>query len=126
MKDGRIVEVHADKGEEVLRDAIAVDEGASYFGEVALVPYDSPISRSGVLFLNTLFDENAACHFAFGEAYPCITGAEDMTPEELKERGVNDSMTHVDFMIGSPDLEITGITHDGREVTVFKEGNFAF
>ena len=126
VKDGRIVEVHADKGEEVLRDAIAVDEGASYFGEVALVPYDSPISRSGVLFLNTLFDENAACHFAFGEAYPCITGAEDMTPEELKERGVNDSMTHVDFMIGSPDLEITGITHDGREITVFKEGNFAF
>lgn len=126
VKDGKIVEVHAEKGEEVLRDAIAVDEGASYFGEVALVPYDSPISRSGILFLNTLFDENASCHFAFGEAYPCIHGAENMSEEELKERGVNVSMTHVDFMVGSPDLEITGITHDGKEIPVFRNGNFVF
>lgn len=126
VKDGKIVEVHADKGEQVLKDAISVDEGASYFGEVALVPYDSPISKSGVLFLNTLFDENASCHFAFGEAYPCIKGAENMSEEELKERGVNMSMTHVDFMVGSPDLSITGITHDGKEVPVFVDGNFAF
>lgn len=126
VRDGKIVEVHAEKGEEVLKDAISVDEGASYFGEVALVPYDSPISRSGVLFYNTLFDENASCHFAFGEAYPCIYGAEDMTDEELKERGLNTSMTHVDFMVGSKDLEITGITHDGEEVPVFRNGNFAF
>ena len=126
VKDGKIIEVHAEKGEEVLRDAIAVDEGASYFGEVALVPYDSPISRSGILFLNTLFDENASCHFAFGEAYPCIHGAENMSEEELKERGVNVSMTHVDFMVGSPDLEITGITHDGKEIPVFRNGNFVF
>ncbi|MBE6041571.1 MAG: aminopeptidase [Clostridiales bacterium] len=126
IKDGKIVDLHADKGEEILRDAIAVDEGASYFGEVALVPYDSPISNSGVLFLNTLFDENAACHFAFGEAYPLIKGAENMSKEELKERGVNFSMTHVDFMVGSPDLEITGITHDGEEVAIFRNGNFAF
>ena len=126
VKDGKIVEVHAEKGEEVLRNAISVDEGASCFGEVALVPYDSPINRSGILFLNTLFDENAACHFAFGDAYPCIRGSENMSEEELKERGMNSSMTHVDFMIGSADLEITGITHDGEEVEVFRNGSFAF
>ncbi len=126
VKDGRIVDLHADRGEEILRDAISVDEGASYFGECALVPYDSPISNSGVLFLNTLFDENASCHFAFGEAYPLIRGAGDMTKEELQERGVNFSMTHVDFMVGSADLEITGIMHDGEEVAVFRNGNFAF
>ena len=126
VKEGRIVDLHADKGEEVLRHAIEVDEGASYFGEVALVPHDSPISNSGVLFLNTLFDENASCHFAFGEAYPCIEGAENMSEEELKERGVNFSMTHVDFMVGSADMSITGITADGEEVAVFRDGNFAF
>ena len=126
LKGGKIVKVHAEKGEDILMDAISVDEGASYFGEVALVPYDSPISRSGVLFLNTLFDENASCHFAFGDAYPCIEGAENMSEEELKARGVNSSMTHVDFMVGSPDLEITGITHDGKEVPVFRNGNFVF
>lgn len=126
VENGKIVEAHAEKGEEVLKDAIAVDEGASYFGEVALVPYDSPISQSGVLFLNTLFDENASCHFAFGEAYPLIEGAEEMSEEELKAKGVNFSMTHVDFMVGSADLEIIGTTHDGEEVAVFKNGNFAF
>ncbi len=126
VKDGKIVEVHAEKGEEILREAISVDEGASYFGEVALVPFESPINKSGVLFLNTLFDENAACHFAFGEAYPCIEGAETMTEEEREAKGVNSSMTHVDFMVGSADLEITGITHDGREIPVFRNGNFAF
>ena len=127
IKDGKIIEAHADTGEDILKDAIAVDEGASYFGEVALVPYDSPISNSGVLFFNTLFDENASCHMAFGEAYPsCLAGAENMSEEELAERGVNKSMMHEDFMIGSPDLEITGITHDGEEVAVFRNGNFAF
>ncbi len=126
VENGKIKEVHADKGEEVLKAAISVDEGASYFGEVALVPYDSPISNSGVLFLNTLFDENASCHFAFGEAYPLMKGAEDMTEDELKEKGVNFSMTHVDFMVGSSDLEITGTTHDGEEIPVFRNGNFVF
>ena len=125
-ENGRIVEAHADRGEEILKDAISVDEGASYFGEVALVPYDSPISNSGVLFFNTLFDENASCHFAFGQAYPQIKGSESMTKEELEARGANTSMTHVDFMVGSEDLEITGITHDGREIPVFVNGNFAF
>ncbi len=126
VENGKIVQVHAEKGEEILRDAISVDEGASYFGEVALVPYDSPISNSGILFFNTLFDENASCHFAFGEAYPCIKGSEEMSEDELKERGVNFSITHVDFMVGSSDLEITGTTHDGEEVPVFRNGNFVF
>ena len=126
VKDGKIVEVHAEKGEDILKEAISVDEGASYFGEVALVPYDSPINKSGVLFLNTLFDENAACHFAFGEAYPCIEGVDTMTEDDFKAKGVNSSMTHVDFMVGSADLEITGITHDGEEIPVFRNGTFVF
>lgn len=125
VENGKIVEVHAEKGENVLRDAISVDEGASYFGECALVPYDSPISRSGVLFLNTLFDENASCHFAFGSAYPCIYGAETMTEEELAARGMNTSITHVDFMVGTRDLRIVGTTYNGKEVPVFENGNFA-
>ena len=125
VRDGKIVEAHAQKGEETLRGAISVDEGASYFGEVALVPYDSPISNQKILFYNTLFDENAACHIAFGEAYPCLQGGQKMTKEELKAHGLNDSITHVDFMIGTPDLSIVGTTHDGREVPVFVNGNFA-
>ena len=84
------------------------------------------ISNSGVLFFNTLFDENASCHFAFGEAYPMIKGSENMSRDELEAHGVNVSMTHVDFMVGSEDLEITGITHDGEEIAVFRNGNFAF
>ena len=125
VKDGRIAEAHAETGEEFLKAAISVDEGASYFGEVALVPYDSPISNQKILFYNTLFDENAACHIAFGEAYPCVKGGRDMTKEELKARGLNDSITHVDFMVGTPDLSIVGTTHDGKEVPIFTEGNFA-
>ena len=125
VKDGRIVEATASRGEETILAAISVDEGAAYFGELALVPYDSPISNSGLLFYNTLFDENAACHIAFGEAYPCLEGGQQMTKEELKARGLNDSITHVDFMIGTPDLSIVGTTHDGREIPVFLDGNFA-
>lgn len=126
LKDGKIAGVRADTGLEVLKGAVSVDEGASYLGEVALVPYDSPISRSGVLFYNTLFDENASCHFAFGDAYPCIRGSEDMSREELKARGANDSLTHVDFMVGTSDLSITGMTRDGGMFPVFRDGNFAF
>ena len=126
IKDGRIVEAHADKGEDILKAAIAEDEGASYFGEVALVPYDSPISNQKLLFYNTLFDENAACHLAFGEAYPeCIEGGEAMSREELREKGLNSSITHVDFMIGTSDLSVVGTTKDGREVPVFVNGSFA-
>lgn len=126
VENGKITEVHAEKGEEILKDAISVDEGASYFGELALVPYDSPISNSGVLFLNTLFDENASCHIAFGSAYPNVKGAEGLEDDELKALGINVSMTHEDFMIGTADLSIVGTTWDGKEVPVFIDGNFAF
>ena len=126
FENGKIVEVQAEQGEDVLRSAIAVDEGASYLGEVALVPYDSPISNAGVLFYNTLFDENASCHLAFGEASPCIDGGMEMDKRELAEHGLNDSITHVDFMIGTPDLSIVGTTWDGEQIPVFTNGNFAF
>ena len=124
VKEGKIVEARAEQGEETLRAAISVDEGAAYFGEVALVPYDSPISNQNLLFYNTLFDENAACHIAFGEAYPCLEGGQRMSKDELKKRGLNDSITHVDFMIGTPDLSIVGTTQEGREVPIFAGGNF--
>ena len=126
IKEGKIVEVHAEVGEEKLKAETTLDEGAAYFGEVALVPYDSPIRNQELLFYNTLFDENAACHLAFGEAYAeCIRGGEDMTKEELKAHGLNDSITHVDFMVGTADLNITGKTPDGTEVAIFTNGNFA-
>jgi aminopeptidase len=106
---------------------IETDEGSRYLGEVALVPYDSPISSLGVLFYNTLFDENASCHLAIGKAYPiCVQNGENMESHELEALEVNDSSVHVDFMIGTKDLEITGITHEGKEVSVFKNGNFAY
>lgn len=127
IKEGKIVEVHAEVGEDKLKAATTLDEGASYFGEVALVPYDSPIRNQELLFYETLFDENAACHLAFGEAYSeCIKGGEGMTKEELKAHGLNDSITHVDFMVGTADLNITGKTRDGQEVPIFINGNFAF
>lgn len=128
FESGRIVELHADVGEETLRASVEIDVGSHYLGEIALVPYDSPISNSGVLFFNTLFDENASCHFAFGEAYPsCLKGGTEMTVEELSASGINaESSTHVDFMVGTGDLLIVGTTHDGRQVKVFERGNFAF
>lgn len=126
VKEGKIVQVHAQVGEEKLKAETTLDEGASYFGEVALVPYDSPIRNQDLLFYNTLFDENAACHLAFGEAYAeCVKGGESMSKDELKARGLNDSITHVDFMVGTADLSITGRTHDGKEVPIFVNGNFA-
>ena len=126
IRDGKIVESHAETGEEFLKAAYTVDEGASYFGEVALVPYDSPISNQGILYYNTLFDENARCHLAFGEAYPeCLEGGNDMSRDELKAHGLNWSINHVDFMVGTADLSIVGTTHDGKEIPVFVNGNFA-
>lgn len=126
VKEGKIVEANAQEGEETLRAAISLDEGAARFGEVALVPYDSPISRQKLLYYNTLFDENASCHLAFGEAYPeCVKGGEHMSKEELARRGLNDSITHVDFMVGTADLRITGRTRDDREADIFIDGNFA-
>lgn len=127
LKDGKIVDVQAKKNVEVLRNAIAVDEGASYLGEVALVPYESPISNTEILFYNTLFDENASCHFAFGQGYPTsIKGGEKMSKEELERRGINDSITHEDFMVGTEDLSIIGTTKDGKQIPIFVDGNFAF
>ena len=127
VKAGRIVEATASSNQELLRKSIAVDEGASRFGEVALVPYDSPISNSKTLSYNTLFDENAACHLAFGEAYPMtVEGALDMSEEERRAHGLNTSITHVDFMVGTADLSIDGYTADGRCVPVFRDGNFVF
>lgn len=128
FENGRIVAAHASEGEEVLRAAIDTDEGAHYLGEAALVPFDSPIRESGLLFYNTLFDENASCHFAFGEAYPtCIEGGTELSEQELLARGVNAvSSTHVDFMVGTRDLRIVGTTRDGAEVEIFRDGNFTF
>lgn len=126
VRDGKIVEAHAETGEAFLRAAYTVDEGASYFGEVALVPYDSPISNQGILYYNTLFDENARCHLAFGEAYPeCLEGGSALSREERMARGLNWSINHVDFMVGTADLSIVGTTRDGREIPVFVDGNFA-
>ena len=127
FENGRIVAAHAEEGEEYLKDSITMDEGSSYLGEVALVPYDSPINNTGILFYNTLFDENASCHLAFGAAYPtCVKGGDAMSEDEQKKAGLNQSINHVDFMIGTADLSIVGTTHDGREVPVFVNGNFAF
>jgi len=126
LEDGLVVDFGAGKGANTLKELLDTDEGARRLGEVALVPFDSPISNLGILFYNTLFDENASCHFALGKAYPtCLEGGTDMDAAALKAAGVNDSLTHVDFMVGSADLEITGIKADGAEVTVFKNGNFA-
>ena len=127
FKDGRVVKYSAERGEEHLKALFATDDGSNYLGEVALVPHDSPISRSGVLFYNTLFDENASCHLAFGKAYPtCIRGGDKMLSLELLQKGLNDSLTHEDFMVGSEDLSIVGKKKDGSEVPVFVNGNFAF
>ncbi len=127
FKDGKAVKYTAENGIEALKSLIDLDEGSCYLGEVALVPYESPISQMDMLFYNTLFDENASCHLAFGEAYPIsIVGGENMSREELKENSVNSSISHEDFMIGTEDLSVIGIDKDGNEVVVFENGNFAF
>lgn len=127
FKAGKIVDFTAEQGYENLKSIIETDEGSHYLGEVALVPYDSPISNSNILFYNTLFDENASCHLAIGKAYPtCIENGENMSEDELKKAEVNDSIEHEDFMVGTEDLEIIGITEEGKEIPVFKKGNFAF
>lgn len=127
FKDGRIVDYTAEVGYDTLKSIIEIDEGSHYLGEVALVQNDSPISKSGILFLNTLFDENASCHLAIGKAYsPCLKNGGNMNDEELASIGVNNSLTHVDFMIGSEDMDITGITVDGKEIAIFRNGNFVF
>lgn len=127
FRDGLVVSYGAANNQDVLKELLETDEGAKRLGEIALVPYDSPISNQKILFYETLFDENAACHFALGEAYPiCIKGGENMTEDDLKAAGVNVSDIHVDFMVGTEDLEIIGIKEDGTEVQIFHKGNFAF
>lgn len=126
FKDGKVVDFSAEKGHEILKKLLETDEGASHLGEVALVPYNSPISNSQILFYNTLFDENASCHFAFGKAYPtCINNGANLSKDESERFGVNDSLIHEDFMIGTEDLEIMGVTADGRRIPIFTNGNFA-
>jgi aminopeptidase len=126
FENGRVVSVAAEKGEDSLRNLVEMDEGSHYLGEVALVPHQSPISQSGILFFNTLFDENASCHLAIGSAYAFnLEGGTKMSQEELKERGLNRSITHVDFMIGSAELDIFGIAADGQEIQLFRQGNWA-
>ncbi len=127
FKDGRAVEWGAERNAELLTKMIEMDEGAHYLGECALVPVDSPISNSGLLFYNTLFDENAACHLALGMGFAdCVKGFEEMTLDECRKLGVNDSMIHVDFMIGCPSMNITAKCRDGKEVPIFRNGNWAF
>ena len=122
---GRIVEAHASKGEEVLRKVLDSDEGARRLGEVALVPHSSPISQSGLLFYNTLFDENAACHIALGQCYSkCFRNGADLTKEEITARGGNSSMVHIDWMIGSGNLDIDGILANGSRIPVFRTGEW--
>lgn len=127
FKDGEVINYSAEVGEEILGKLLSMDENSKYLGEVALVEYDSPISKSERVFYNTLFDENASCHLAFGGAYPvCLENSEGQSEEELKERGMNNSLTHEDFMIGTEDMEIVGIDSEGRETTIMKNGNFVF
>jgi len=127
FENGRIVKVEAKEGEEVLTRLVETDEGSHYLGEVALVPHQSPISQSGLLFFNTLFDENASNHLAIGSAYAfCIEGGKKMSQEELAENGLNQSITHVDFMIGSDQMNIDGISKDGESEPIFRNGNWAF
>ncbi|MDW4525162.1 aminopeptidase [Rossellomorea marisflavi] len=127
FENGRIVDVKAEEGEDILKRLVDTDEGSHYLGEVALVPHQSPISQSNVLFYNTLFDENASNHLAIGSAYAfCIEGGKKMSKEELEKNGLNNSITHVDFMIGSDKMSIDGIKEDGSSEPVFRNGGWAF
>jgi len=127
FKDGRVVESHASQGEDVLRKMIATDDGAGRLGEIAIVPHSSPISKSGLMFHNTLFDENASCHIALGRAYKFnIQDGLKLTDEEFVARGGNQSLIHVDFMVGSGQMDIDGITANGRVEPVLRKGEWAF
>ena len=124
---GKVVEVKAEKNQELLEQMVHMDEGAAMLGECALVPYASPIRQSGITFFETLFDENAACHLALGHGFTnCIQDYDKYTKEELDSMGVNDSMIHVDFMIGTEDLSVVAVCEDGKRVDIFRDGNWAF
>jgi len=125
FENGRIVEASATKGQPILEKMLATDEGARRLGEVSLVPNSSPIARSGLLFWNTLFDENAACHIALGQAYStCMEQGDTLTPEELAKRGANSSLIHVDWMIGSGEMDVDGITQEGRPEPLMRGGEW--
>lgn len=125
FKDGEVIDYDAKSGREYLKNIIETDQGSKRLGEVALVSHNTPISMRKVLFYNTLYDENASCHFALGKSYPsCIENGEKLTIEELKERGMNDSLIHVDFMVGDATTEIVGVKENGEKVQIFKDGNF--
>ncbi len=127
FKAGEVVDYDAEKGKDSLKSILESDPGSKRLGECALVPYPSPVAEQGILFLETLFDENAACHFALGACYETnLVGGAEMSEEELTAHGANISMNHVDFMVGTKDLKITGIRKDGSEVTVFENGTWAF
>lgn len=127
FEKGKAVEVHAEKGEELLKHMISMDPNAGYLGECALVPFNSPINNTGILFFNTLYDENAACHLALGMGFTnCVHDFGKYSQEELKNMGINDASIHVDFMIGSKDLNIVGYSRDGKKIQIFKDGNWAF
>ncbi|WP_404403757.1 aminopeptidase [Pelagibacterium halotolerans] len=126
FKDGKAVEVRAKKGEDIWNKVLDTDEGGRRLGEVALVPHSSPISQSGILFYNTLFDENAACHIAMGQCYAeCIEGGGKMSEDEIAAAGGNASLIHIDWMIGSNEIDVDGITKDGERVAVFRKGEWA-
>jgi len=126
FEEGRIVEAKATRGEEVLSKVLDTDDGARRLGEVALVPHSSPISKSGLLFFNTLFDENAACHIALGQCYSkCFVDGAKLTPQQIAAKGGNKSLIHIDWMIGSDNIDIDGVHADGRRVPVFRNGEWA-
>ena len=126
FENGKVVEVGAEKNQDLLEKMVKMDEGASYLGECALIAYDSPINNTGILFYNTLFDENASCHLALGRGFnECLEGFENMSVEECEKAGINSSMIHVDFMIGSKDMSIVGVMKDGKKIPIFKDGNWA-
>lgn len=126
FKDGKIIDFTAEKGYSTLKELIATDEGTLSLGEVALIGKNSPIAKSGILFYNTLFDENASCHLAIGKSYPTnVKNGENLTEEELEKKGANDSHEHVDFMIGTKDLSVTGIAQNGEETVIFSDGEWA-
>lgn len=126
FEEGRVVEAHASRGEAVLLKLLDTDEGARRLGEVALVPNSSPISASGLLFYNTLFDENAACHIALGQCYSkCFRDSARLTPDDIRAKGGNSSLIHVDWMIGSGEIDIDGIGADGQRTPVFRKGEWA-
>ncbi|MCT1576692.1 aminopeptidase [Oceanobacillus kimchii] len=126
FKDGKVVDFKAEQGEAVLKHLLDSDEGALRLGEIALVPHESPVSQSGLIFYNTLFDENASCHIALGKAYPTnLKGGSSMDLDELDKHGVNDSLIHVDFMIGSEQMDIDGVKADGTTEPVFRNGTWA-